>query len=117
MDNYLKIISVSPSYLEHCLAIPILKFLRYYCLQFSVEEPCQLGCSGLSYCTNFNNRPTEHFRSCTQEADLAARSDFLDWQKGTISLPRKLFIPVKGKVLYLFRQIQSLFPSKTIPNI
>lgn len=25
-----------------------------------VREPCQLGCKGLSYCTNFNNRSHTH---------------------------------------------------------
>lgn len=63
------------------------------CLK-DVEEPCQLGCSGLQYCTNMNNRPKEHFRSCTKEADAAARNDILTWQKGEIILPN-LSIPVK----------------------
>ncbi|XP_030760700.1 reversion-inducing cysteine-rich protein with Kazal motifs isoform X2 [Sitophilus oryzae] len=40
-----------------------------------VDEPCELGCDGLSFCTNFNNRPTELFRSCTSQADEAARSE------------------------------------------
>ncbi|XP_039290122.1 reversion-inducing cysteine-rich protein with Kazal motifs isoform X1 [Nilaparvata lugens] len=53
-----------------------------------VEEPCELGCEGLSYCTNFNNRPTELFRSCSSQADEAARYDVALWQqKGFLSLP------------------------------
>lgn len=73
--------------------VATMETLMHDCLK-EVEEPCQLGCSGLSYCTNFNNRPTGHFRSCTAEADQAARDDILLWQKGTISLPN-LQIPVK----------------------
>ncbi|XP_045167377.2 reversion-inducing cysteine-rich protein with Kazal motifs-like [Mercenaria mercenaria] len=63
------------------------------CLK-DVEQPCQLGCQGLQYCTNMNNRPAELFRSCTIEADTAARDDVLIWQKGRINLPN-LSIPVK----------------------
>jgi len=66
------------------------------CLSISVEEPCQLGCSGLGFCTNLNNRPTEHFRSCNRVADEAARKDIELWEKGEISLPN-LSVPVKGK--------------------
>ena len=73
----------------------------------TVEEPCQLGCSGLSYCTNFNNRPTEHFRSCTIEADQAASNDILLWQKGTIQLPN-LNIPVKGMYSRTFYQLHTV---------
>ncbi|CAD7005890.1 unnamed protein product [Ceratitis capitata] len=52
-----------------------------------VDEPCALGCDGLSFCTNFNNRPTELFRSCNVDADAAARSDLNMWQQnGSVSL-------------------------------
>lgn len=67
------------------------------CLK-EVEEPCKLGCSGLAYCTNFNHRPTEHFRSCTEDADLAAAKALQLWRQGTISLDFPNFkrqIPVK----------------------
>uniref|UniRef100_A0A1A9WE79 Reversion-inducing cysteine-rich protein with Kazal motifs n=1 Tax=Glossina brevipalpis TaxID=37001 RepID=A0A1A9WE79_9MUSC len=61
-----------------------------------VDEPCELGCDGLSFCTNFNNRPTELFRSCTAEADLAAKSDLLMWQqRGYVSLPG-VNLPIKN---------------------
>lgn len=61
-----------------------------------VEEPCQLGCDGLSFCTNFNNRPTELFRSCNTNADLAARSDIEKIKElGFISLPG-IEIPIKN---------------------
>ncbi|XP_063243675.1 reversion-inducing cysteine-rich protein with Kazal motifs isoform X2 [Bacillus rossius redtenbacheri] len=54
-----------------------------------VDEPCELGCDGLSYCTNFNNRPTELFRSCGQAADEAARLDVALWrQEGRLQLPQ-----------------------------
>ncbi|KAI8439610.1 hypothetical protein MSG28_013336 [Choristoneura fumiferana] len=37
-----------------------------------VEAPCSLGCAGLTYCSQLNNRPTSLFRSCTAQADLDA---------------------------------------------
>ncbi|XP_066254159.1 reversion-inducing cysteine-rich protein with Kazal motifs [Euwallacea similis] len=61
-----------------------------------VDEPCELGCDGLSFCTNFNNRPTELFRSCTPQADDAARSEVTLWQnQHNITLPGLLTIPLK----------------------
>lgn len=61
-----------------------------------VDEPCELGCDGLSFCTNFNNRPTELFRSCNTRADEAAKSDVALWQsKGSLSLPGGLSVPIK----------------------
>ncbi|KAG8279611.1 hypothetical protein J6590_100929, partial [Homalodisca vitripennis] len=61
-----------------------------------VEEPCELGCDGLSYCTNFNNRPTELFRSCSVQADDAARNDVALWtSKGVLTLPG-LQIPIRN---------------------
>ncbi|XP_041365816.1 reversion-inducing cysteine-rich protein with Kazal motifs-like [Gigantopelta aegis] len=59
-----------------------------------VEEPCKMGCSGLSFCSNFNNRPTEHFRSCTRRADDDALNTIKHWQRGMINLPQ-MTIPVK----------------------
>uniref|UniRef100_A0A671RDQ0 Reversion-inducing cysteine-rich protein with Kazal motifs n=1 Tax=Sinocyclocheilus anshuiensis TaxID=1608454 RepID=A0A671RDQ0_9TELE len=52
-----------------------------------VREPCQLGCKDLSYCTNFNNRPTELFRSCNVQSDQGAMNDFRLWSNGTIKMP------------------------------
>ncbi|KAM3929755.1 reversion-inducing cysteine-rich protein with Kazal motifs isoform 1-T1 [Leptodactylus fuscus] len=52
-----------------------------------VREPCQLGCRNLTYCTNFNNRPTELFRSCNAQSDLGALNDMKLWEKGTIKMP------------------------------
>ncbi|GIY90064.1 reversion-inducing cysteine-rich protein with Kazal motifs [Caerostris darwini] len=52
-----------------------------------VEEPCELGCEGLSYCTNFNHRPTELFRNCDSRTDQAAKHDVDLWQKGIIRMP------------------------------
>lgn len=47
-----------------------------------------MGCDGLNYCTNFNNRPTELFRACNSQADEAARFDVAYWQQqGYLSLP------------------------------
>ena len=68
------------------------------CVVNTVEDQCHLGCSGLVYCSNFNHRPTELFRSCTKRADDAASSLVRLWESGTISLPMLLpyNIPVKG---------------------
>uniref|UniRef100_A0A670JJM4 Reversion-inducing cysteine-rich protein with Kazal motifs n=1 Tax=Podarcis muralis TaxID=64176 RepID=A0A670JJM4_PODMU len=52
-----------------------------------VREPCQLGCRNLTYCTNFNNRPTELFRSCNAQSDQGAMNDMKLWEKGTIKMP------------------------------
>ncbi|XP_050297871.1 reversion-inducing cysteine-rich protein with Kazal motifs [Anthonomus grandis grandis] len=61
-----------------------------------VDEPCELGCDGLSFCTNFNNRPTELFRSCTSQADEAARSEVTVWQnQNNITMPGLLTLPLK----------------------
>lgn len=62
----------------------IMKFA--FCIE-TVEEPCDLGCDGLNYCTAFNNRPTELFRSCSPQTDEAAHYDVTLWrQRGTITL-------------------------------
>lgn len=61
-----------------------------------VDEPCELGCDGLSFCTNFNNRPMELFRSCTPQADEAARNDVTLWQHhNELSLPG-LTLPLRN---------------------
>ncbi|XP_036117740.1 reversion-inducing cysteine-rich protein with Kazal motifs [Molossus molossus] len=52
-----------------------------------VREPCQLGCRNLTYCTNFNNRPTELFRSCNAQSDQGAMNDMKLWEKGSIKMP------------------------------
>ncbi|KAK5877618.1 hypothetical protein CesoFtcFv8_025106 [Champsocephalus esox] len=52
-----------------------------------VREPCQLGCKHLSYCSNFNNRPTELFRSCNVQSDQGAMNDMKLWSNGTIKMP------------------------------
>ncbi|XP_073837300.1 reversion-inducing-cysteine-rich protein with kazal motifs [Musca autumnalis] len=79
---------------EACLMQPNEVELRQ-CID-EVDEPCELGCDGLSFCTNFNNRPTELFRSCTVEADMAAKSDLMMWQqRGFVSLPG-VNLPIKN---------------------
>ncbi|KAJ7371296.1 hypothetical protein OS493_026940 [Desmophyllum pertusum] len=59
-----------------------------------VTEPCQLGCSGLSFCTNFNNRHTELFRSCNSKSDYGAKSHMQEWKKGFIQMPN-IVIPIQ----------------------
>ncbi|KAJ8956628.1 hypothetical protein NQ318_013982 [Aromia moschata] len=62
-----------------------------------VDEPCELGCDGLSFCTHFNNRPTELFRSCTSQADEMARNDVTLWQnQNNITLGLGLTLPLKS---------------------
>ncbi|XP_044737825.1 reversion-inducing cysteine-rich protein with Kazal motifs [Chrysoperla carnea] len=62
-----------------------------------VEEPCELGCDGLNFCTNFNNRPTELFRSCNKHADEAARFDVAFWQsQGNLSILNYLNLPMRN---------------------
>nr|CAH0110900.1 unnamed protein product [Daphnia galeata] len=48
-----------------------------------VDEPCQPGCSNLSFCSSFNNRPLELFRNCNPEADAAAQNVFQEWIRMT----------------------------------
>ncbi|XP_077978597.1 reversion-inducing cysteine-rich protein with Kazal motifs-like [Glandiceps talaboti] len=67
-----------------------------------VQEPCELGCTGLTYCQNFNGRPTEFFRSCTSRSDQGAEDDMSLWQEGTIDLR---FLETKIQVLDI-RQCQ-----------
>lgn len=44
-----------------------------------IDYPVEVGCNGLSFCRNFNNRPTELFRNCNPIADLAARNEYEQW--------------------------------------
>ncbi|XP_067139250.1 reversion-inducing cysteine-rich protein with Kazal motifs-like [Centruroides vittatus] len=66
-----------------------------HCLA-EVDEPCELGCEGLNYCSKFNYRPTELFRSCDVRADQAAYHDVELWKGGIIQIPRmpQIKIPV-----------------------
>ena len=60
-----------------------------------------MGCKGLDYCTNFNNRPTELFRSCNKMADEGARKEVAMWtETGEITLPefQTFKIPIKGEL-------------------
>lgn len=42
-----------------------------------VDEPCEMGCKDeMSFCTNFNDRPTELFRSCSASGDENARDEY-----------------------------------------
>jgi reversion-inducing-cysteine-rich protein with kazal motifs len=53
-----------------------------------VDFPAEVGCDGLSFCSNFNNRPTELFRNCNPHADFAARNEFTMWkEQNVLSLP------------------------------
>ncbi|XP_066975585.1 reversion-inducing cysteine-rich protein with Kazal motifs isoform X2 [Macrobrachium rosenbergii] len=59
----------------------------FACL-WEADAPCQQGCSGLSFCTNFNHRPNDLFRSCNARADAAAEEDLKLWQESrTLTLP------------------------------
>ncbi|BFY97048.1 hypothetical protein BsWGS_00088 [Bradybaena similaris] len=78
--SYLQPVSTVESNLHNCLV--------------DVDQPCKLGCAGLSFCSNFNHRPTELFRSCTAEADDSAYKVYNSWKNGVIHLPQ-MTIPVK----------------------
>lgn len=71
-----------------------LESAMFTCLA-DVREPCQLGCQNLKYCTNFNSRPTELFRSCNAQSDQGAKNDIKLWEKGTIKMPF-MNIPVQN---------------------
>ncbi|RVE45505.1 hypothetical protein evm_009844 [Chilo suppressalis] len=61
-----------------------------------VEAPCSLGCAGLTYCSQLNNRPTTLFRSCTAQADLEAHLAVAE-QKGSRSITVSgLVVPLKN---------------------
>lgn len=51
------------------------------CLE-EVDAPCSLGCGGLTYCSQLNNRPKTLFRSCSTPADVDAHLAVAE-QKGS----------------------------------
>jgi reversion-inducing cysteine-rich kazal motif protein len=46
-----------------------------------IESPVELGCDGLSFCSNFNHHPRELFRSCNRFSDTAAKNEYDQWVK------------------------------------
>ena len=53
-----------------------------------VDFPAEMGCDGLSFCSHFNNRPTELFRNCNPHADHAAMNEFSLWkEQNVLSFP------------------------------
>ncbi|XP_018370423.1 PREDICTED: reversion-inducing cysteine-rich protein with Kazal motifs [Trachymyrmex cornetzi] len=62
------------------------------CLE-DADDSCEIGCSGLSYCARFNDRPTTLFRTCTTAADEAAKWEADHWSRGSII--RGLGVPVR----------------------
>ncbi|XP_034191799.1 reversion-inducing-cysteine-rich protein with kazal motifs isoform X1 [Osmia lignaria lignaria] len=63
------------------------------CLE-DADDPCEIGCSGLSYCARFNDRSTTLFRSCSTAADEAAKWEADHWSRGGII--RGLGVPVRA---------------------
>lgn len=61
-----------------------------------VDNPCEVGCDGLSFCSNFNNRPTELFRNCNPAADQAAMSDVKMWQEQNILRLPGVDLPIRN---------------------
>jgi reversion-inducing cysteine-rich kazal motif protein len=59
-----------------------------------VTTRCIPGCSGLSFCSNFNNRLTS-FRTCTPSDDLAAKSDYTQWSSSNTILNPLVNIHIK----------------------
>lgn len=80
------------SFETECLEQPAEVELKR-CIE-SVDAPCELGCNGLSFCSNFNNRPTQLFRSCSAAHDAAAREDL-------VMLQQRGFVRVLGQELYI----------------
>jgi len=70
-----------------CLSAPEQSSLRA-CLD-ELDEPCELGCEGLSFCSAFNDRPSQLFRRCSPGADSRAEAQFHKWM-------RTGFIPLSG---------------------
>ncbi|XP_019857591.1 PREDICTED: reversion-inducing cysteine-rich protein with Kazal motifs-like isoform X1 [Amphimedon queenslandica] len=57
------------------------------CLQ-DVSTRCRSGCSGLQFCSNFNNKPLTSFRKCDAEADTNAKAEYDNWvSQGVIRHP------------------------------
>ncbi|XP_065897217.1 reversion-inducing cysteine-rich protein with Kazal motifs-like [Dysidea avara] len=45
-----------------------------------VSYSCKLGCTDMSFCSTFNNRPNELFRQCNQASDRHAKNQYHTWQ-------------------------------------
>lgn len=43
-----------------------------------IESPVELGCEGLSFCSNFNSR-LQLFRNCNKFADISAKNEYKHW--------------------------------------
>ncbi|XP_066902400.1 reversion-inducing cysteine-rich protein with Kazal motifs [Halyomorpha halys] len=66
------------------------------CMDEAVE-PCELGCDGLSFCTDFNNRPAEMFRSCEKQPDQDAEhtiNNLINYNY--IQLPNRKILYIKN---------------------
>ncbi|KAF7997589.1 hypothetical protein HCN44_006160 [Aphidius gifuensis] len=63
-----------------CLSSPNGEELRR-CLE-EADDPCEIGCSGLSYCGKFNDRSTTLFRTCSANADSIAKWESEKWLQG-----------------------------------
>lgn len=77
-----------------------LNILIFLCI--SAYEPCKLGCNDMEFCTNFNNRPTSLFRSCSKQSDSVARKEFQNWLLTKRPLSPQLQLPVKGWGLFFY---------------
>jgi len=71
----------------------------------AVEEPCELGCQGLNFCSAFNNRPNELFRRCNGAADMAAQEQYEQWR----SLQ---YIPVSETMKLPLKNLDTCAPDK-----
>ncbi|KOB77848.1 Serine protease inhibitor [Operophtera brumata] len=61
-----------------------------------VNSPCSLGCNGLTYCSQLNNRPTSLFRSCTTQADLGAHLAVAEQKGSGFVYVSDLALPLKN---------------------
>ncbi|KAJ8686915.1 hypothetical protein QAD02_022709, partial [Eretmocerus hayati] len=77
---------------SNCLASGLENELRR-CIE-DADDACEMGCSGLSFCSKFNDRPTTLFRSCSATADESAKWEADHWARGGII--RGLDVPVRA---------------------
>eukprot|EP00731_Ephydatia_muelleri_P007812 Em0004g150a len=85
-----------------------------------VSSTCKLGCSGLSFCTNYNNRPTDLFRHCTAASDYIAKDTFYAWASSSMIIHPLVSFRVKPvttchpeiwKAVACFMQVQPCSPT------
>ncbi|XP_043478474.1 reversion-inducing cysteine-rich protein with Kazal motifs [Leptopilina heterotoma] len=70
------------------------------------ENTCKYGCTGLSFCSHFNNNIYTPFRSCSVEADEAAKREYNSWINNEAVQNFKVFL--KTSLLCSKKKLQIL---------